>query len=210
MSCLSWNPPADERRCNNDFFFSLLIGPCQRGVLSWRGKWHRYYRRAQSPSLCRSPPITPDPASPYLAPPQTASAAFFIWTSKTVPVIKIAPAFGCRDQPLRSENGMWERRLAKCANSVLTCLRLNFNRFERGRRMGGAEKKPHIAINRHYLWHRRTQLFQGFWGLWATVLYGDTQKCLRLNCGGRGGLTDFSASRQRAKLSQWRSPQTGS
>lgn len=26
---------------------------------------------------------------------------------------------------------MWESRLAKCANSVLTCLRLNFNRFER-------------------------------------------------------------------------------
>lgn len=75
--------------------------------------------RKMTPILSKSPesefvslpPITPDPASPYLAPPQTASAAFFIWTSKTVPVIKIAPAFGCRDQPLRSENGMWERRL---------------------------------------------------------------------------------------------------
>lgn len=87
-----------------------------------------------------------DPALPYLVPPQTAGDAFFIWTSKTGLVIKIAPAFGCGDQPLRSENGMWERRLAKCANSALTCLRLNFNRFQRGRgggrsRVGGVKER---------------------------------------------------------------------
>lgn len=34
-------PPVDERRSNNDSPpppLPLLIGPCQQGVLSWRGK----------------------------------------------------------------------------------------------------------------------------------------------------------------------------
>ncbi|KAJ4940886.1 hypothetical protein JOQ06_027177, partial [Pogonophryne albipinna] len=54
------------------------------------------------------PQSWPAVAQPYLAPPQTAGDAFFMWTSKTLRVIKIAPAFGSRDQPLWSENGMWE------------------------------------------------------------------------------------------------------
>lgn len=74
--------------------------------------------------------------------------------------------------------GCGKRRLAKCVNSILTCLRLNFNLFEEGgggmegrleRGAGGATWKPRTAINRHYLWHRRTQLFQGFRGPLATV-----------------------------------------
>ncbi|XP_036294974.1 vesicle transport through interaction with t-SNAREs homolog 1A isoform X7 [Pipistrellus kuhlii] len=40
-----------------------------------------------------------------------------------------------------AQNGMWENRLSKCANSIVTCLQLNFNQL----------KKPHIAINWHYL-----------------------------------------------------------
>lgn len=48
--------------------------------------------------------------------------------------------------------GCGKRRLAKCVNSVLTCLRLNFNLFEGGVGGGGAigkggergnEKAPH-------------------------------------------------------------------
>lgn len=73
--------------------------------------------------------------------------------------------------------GCGKRRLAKCVNSILTCLRLNFNLFEGGggvagrleRGAGGAMRKPRTAINRHYLWHPRTQLFQGFRGPLATV-----------------------------------------
>lgn len=73
--------------------------------------------------------------------------------------------------------GCGKRRLAKCVNSILTCLRLNFNLFEGGggvegrleREAGGAMRKPRTAINRHYLWHPRTQLFQGFRGPLATV-----------------------------------------
>lgn len=34
---------------------------------------------------------------------------------------------------------------------------------------GGAMRKPHIAINCHYLGHPRTQLFHGFRGPLATV-----------------------------------------
>lgn len=73
--------------------------------------------------------------------------------------------------------GCGKRRLAKCVNSILTCLRLNFNlfeggggvegRLERGKR--GAMRKLRTAINCHYLWHPRTQLFQGFRGPLATV-----------------------------------------
>lgn len=56
--------------------------------------------------------------------------------------------------------GCGKRRLAKCVNSILTCLRLNFNLFEEGggvggglleRGAGGAMRKPRTAINRHYL-----------------------------------------------------------
>lgn len=73
--------------------------------------------------------------------------------------------------------GCGKRRLAKCVNSILTCIRLNFNLFEGGggvegrleRGAGGAMRKPRTAVNRHYLWHPRTQLFQGFRGLLATV-----------------------------------------
>lgn len=57
--------------------------------------------------------------------------------------------------------GCGKRRLAKCVNSILTCLRLNFNLFEGGGGgveggdwkggAGGAMRKPRAAINRHYL-----------------------------------------------------------
>lgn len=54
--------------------------------------------------------------------------------------------------------GCGKRRLAKCVNSILTCLRLNFNLFEGGGgggggdwKGGGATRKPRTAINRHYL-----------------------------------------------------------
>lgn len=55
--------------------------------------------------------------------------------------------------------GCGKRRLAKCVNSILTCLQLNFNLFEGGGGvegpigMGGrgAMRKPRAAINRHYL-----------------------------------------------------------
>lgn len=73
--------------------------------------------------------------------------------------------------------GCGKRRLAKCVNSILTCLRLNFNLFEEGGGGGGAigkggsraTRKRRAAINRHYLWHPRTQLSQGFRGPLATV-----------------------------------------
>ena len=55
--------------------------------------------------------------------------------------------------------GCGKRRLAKCVNSILTCLRLNFNLFEGGGGLegrlegggGGAMRKLRTAINRHYL-----------------------------------------------------------
>ena len=59
-------------------------------------------------AACIPPKSWPAVAQPYLVPPQTAGNAFFMWTSKTLRVIKIAPAFGSGDQPLWSENGMWE------------------------------------------------------------------------------------------------------
>lgn len=79
------------------------------------------------------PQSWPTAAQPYLAPPQTAGNAFFMWTSKTSPVIKISPAFGGGDQPRRCENGMWEE--ANSLNVLIPSshvLRLNFNLFEGG------------------------------------------------------------------------------
>lgn len=81
---------------------------------------------------------------------KTPSSAFHLRTSKPSKVIKIAPAWELRGPAALAQNGMWENRLSKCANSIChvftACI---FNQL----------KKPHIAINWHYLlWHQKTQL----------------------------------------------------
>lgn len=79
-------PLLDERHRNNNFFAPnralsarrLIVERKMTPMVSGR----RGRRRRQS-----------QPArAPYQAPPQTASGAFFMWTSKRAPVIKIAPA----------------------------------------------------------------------------------------------------------------------
>lgn len=138
-------PPVDERRSNNDFFSPNRTLSARRLIVE-RKMTPILSKSLESESAsCVPPQSWPAVAQSYLAPPQTASDAFLCGLQKRRESLKLHPRLAAGISRSGAKMGCGKRRLTKCVNSILTCLRLNFNLFEGG---GGVEGRLEMGGGR--------------------------------------------------------------
>lgn len=152
-------PPVDERRSNNDFFSPNRTLSARRLIVE-RKMTPILSKSLESESAARVPPNHGWPWPSHIQRRHKRRATLFsCGLQKRCESLKLHPRSAAGISRSGAKMGCGKRRLAKCVNSILTCLRLNFNLFEGGggvegrleRRAGGAMRKPRTAINRHYL-----------------------------------------------------------
>lgn len=138
-------PPVDERHSNNDFFSPNRTLSARRLIVERKMTPILSKSLESESAACVPPQSWPAVAQSYLAPPQTASDAFLCGLQKRRESLKLHPRLAAGISRSGAKMGCGKRRLTKCVNSILTCLRLNFNLFEGG---GGVEGRLEMGGGR--------------------------------------------------------------